>query len=86
MSVKPVSLAAALGKAGEVRDPGKRPPFSNRFEMLRDRSRTPSISGRSLSPAVKRRLDENSGQTMPSLLQWRLLRPKSVKVSKVLPY
>ena len=61
--MKPVSLAAALGKAGEVRDPGKRPPFSNRFEMLRDRSRTPSISGRSLSLAVKRRLDENSGQT-----------------------
>ena len=63
MSIKPVSIASTLVKPNEVRDPGKNPTNnSNRFLVLRDRSRTPSVSGRGppLSPAVKRRNEDDS--------------------------
>ena len=59
MSVKPVSVAAALGGPDQPRETGKNPPLSNRFALLRDRSRSLSTSGSGppLSPAVKRRSD-----------------------------
>ena len=61
MSIKPVSVAASLGTQDQLRPPGNKPPYSNRFALLQDRSRSLSASGGGpppLSPAVKRRSDE----------------------------
>ena len=65
MSIKPVSVAAALGGPDQPRETGKKPPFSNRFALLRDRSRSLSTpgSGPPLSPAVKRRSDDGPDPT-----------------------
>ena len=49
--IKPVTVASVLTKPGELRDTGTRPPNNNRFSMLRDRSRSVSISGRLPSPS-----------------------------------
>ena len=55
-----VSVATVLGKQGDQRESGMRPPAGNRFMLLRDRSRSVSTSGRlpSPSPATKRRAEE----------------------------
>ena len=50
--VKPVSIATLFGKPDMLRDPGIRPPGSNRFAALR--SRSPSVGRPPTSPAVKR--------------------------------
>ena len=62
MSIKRVSVASALGKPDQLQETGNKPPFSNRFAMLRDRSRSLSTSGSRppLSPATKRRSDDGA--------------------------
>ena len=57
-----VPIATVLGKPDTRRDTGNRPPFNNRFELLRDRSRSLSASGRlpPPSPASKRRAEEEA--------------------------
>ena len=62
--IKPVTVASVLTKPGELRDTGTRPPNNNRFSMLRDRSRSVSISGRlpSPSPAAKRRAEDEANR------------------------
>jgi hypothetical protein len=62
MSTKPVSVSAILPN---LREQGNRPPDSNRFAMLVDRSRSLSVSsntGRAASPSVKRPHDGESMQ------------------------
>ena len=59
-----VPVASVLDGADTRRDPGKRPPNSNRFNLLRDRSRSLSTSGRlpPPSPASKRRAEEEAAK------------------------
>ena len=64
MMVKPVTVTTVLSKPGELHDTGTRPKNSNRFSLLRDRSRSVSTSGRlpSPSPAAKRRAEDEAAQ------------------------
>ena len=59
-----VSVAAVLGKPDTRGAPGNRGQNSNRFQLLRDRSRSLSTSGRlpPPSPASKRRAEEEANQ------------------------
>ena len=59
-----VPVASVLGGSDTRRDQGKRPPNSNRFSLLRDRSRSLSTSGRlpPPSPASKRRAEEEAAK------------------------
>ena len=59
-----VPVASVLDGADTRRDPGKRPPNSNRFNLLRDRSRSLSTSGKlpPPSPASKRRAEEEAAK------------------------
>ena len=59
-----VPVASVLGGADTRRDQGKRPSNSNRFNLLRDRSRSLSTSGRlpPPSPASKRRAEEEAAK------------------------
>ena len=59
-----VSVAAVLGKPDMRGAPGNRGQNSNRFQVLRDRSRSLSTSGRlpPPSPASKRRAEEEANQ------------------------
>ena len=59
-----VPVASVLGGTDTRRDPGKRPPNSNRFNLLRDRSRSLSTSGGlpPPSPASKRRAEEEAAK------------------------
>ena len=64
MITKAVSVAAVLATPGDQRDTGMKPPNSNRFMLLRDRSRSVSVSGRlpSPSPAAKRRAEDEAAK------------------------
>ena len=65
MITKAVSVAAVLATPGDQRDTGMKPPNSNRFMLLRDRSRSVSVSGRlpSPSPAAKRRAEDEAAKS-----------------------
>jgi len=59
MSIRPTSLLAALNRTDPLREQGNRPPNSNRFLSLRDRSRSSSASGRvPITPTTKRPADD----------------------------
>ena len=64
MITKAISVAAVLATPGDQRDTGMKPPNSNRFMLLRDRSRSVSVSGRlpSPSPAAKRRAEDEAAK------------------------
>jgi hypothetical protein len=52
MSIKPAAVSSVLPQV--LREPGNRPPGTNRFAPLADRGRSASVSGHSPAPAVKR--------------------------------
>ena len=62
--INAVSVATVLSKQGDKQETGIKPSNSNRFMLLRDRSRSVSASGRLPSPSqsTKRRAEEEAAK------------------------
>jgi hypothetical protein len=64
MSVKPVPASSVLPPV--LREPGNKPPDHNRFAVLMERARTPSVSGKTLTPVPAQKRPSTSDDAGPA--------------------